>query len=98
MVTFPCTLPHMKLSAKFARQETEDARLARVARRRVPRDRVEAIARMLSLAETLPEPKESHVQTDWPRVLLCPECSRAFALPMHLGRHRKTKHDRTNAA
>jgi len=69
----------MKLAAKFARQETEDARLARVARRRVPLDRVAAIRRMLN-------------------ALVCPECNRTFALPMHLGRHRKAKHARTDAA
>lgn len=36
----------MKLSAKFARQETEEQRLARIARKRIPKDRVEAIRRM----------------------------------------------------
>jgi len=29
--------------------------------------------------------------------LLCPECNRAFALPMHLGRHTKAKHYRMTA-
>jgi hypothetical protein len=69
----------MKLSAKFARQESEQARLARVARRRIPSDRVDAIRRMLN-------------------ALVCPDCNRTFALPMHLGRHRKAKHGRSDAA
>jgi hypothetical protein len=37
----------MKLSAKFARQESEDRRLARIARKRIPKDRLETIRRML---------------------------------------------------
>jgi hypothetical protein len=41
----------IKLSAKFARQETEAARLARVARRRIPADRAATIRRMLGLPE-----------------------------------------------
>jgi hypothetical protein len=69
----------MKLAAKFARQETEEARLARVARRRIPLDRVAAVRRMLN-------------------DIVCPECQRTFALPMHLGRHRKATHGRTDAA
>ncbi|HEU4370269.1 MAG TPA: hypothetical protein VFV05_18760 [Methylomirabilota bacterium] len=69
----------MKLAAKFARQETEEARLARVARRRIPDERVAAIRRMLN-------------------GLVCPDCDRTFALPMHLGRHRKARHGRSDAA
>jgi hypothetical protein len=38
----------MKLSAKFARQETEAARLARIARRRISKEREAAVRRMLS--------------------------------------------------
>ena len=41
----------MKLSAKFARQETEAARLARIARRRISKEREAAVRRMLSLPE-----------------------------------------------
>ena len=37
----------IKLSAKFARQESEQARLARIARKRIPTDRIETIRRML---------------------------------------------------
>jgi crotonobetainyl-CoA:carnitine CoA-transferase CaiB-like acyl-CoA transferase len=39
----------IKLSAKFARQESEEARLARIARKRIPTDRIETIRRMLGL-------------------------------------------------
>jgi len=42
----------MKLSAKFARQESESARQARIARRRIRGDRVEAIKQMLGLPES----------------------------------------------
>ena len=82
----------MKLSAKFARQETEEARLARITRRRVPGDRADAIRRMLSISE--PQAKSAHLVSKASRggPLLCPDCDRSFALPMHLGRHRKTKH------
>ena len=41
----------MKLSAKFARRETEAARRARIGRRRIPRERLAAIRRLLDLAE-----------------------------------------------
>jgi hypothetical protein len=87
----------MKLSAKFARQESEQARLARITRRRIPSDRAEAIRRMLSIpgtsAESPPPPAKALVV----RRLFCPDCNRAFALPMHLGRHRKTRHGETAA-
>jgi hypothetical protein len=51
----------MKLSAKFARQETEQARLARIARRRIREDRIDAVRRMLGLprkktSEAISEP------------------------------------------
>ena len=39
----------MKLSAKFARQESEEARQARIARRRIRGDRAEAVRQMLGL-------------------------------------------------
>ena len=42
----------IKLSAKFARQETEQARLARIARKRIPTDRIETIRRMLGLSRS----------------------------------------------
>jgi len=41
----------VKLSAKFARQEREPQRLARIARKRIRDDRVEVVRRMLGLAE-----------------------------------------------
>ena len=41
----------MKLSAKFARQESEPERLARIARRRVREDRIAVIRRMLGLTD-----------------------------------------------
>jgi hypothetical protein len=41
----------MKLSAKFARQETEAARLARIGRRRISKEREAAVRRMLSLPD-----------------------------------------------
>ena len=47
----------MKLSAKFARQETEAARLARIARRRISKEREAAVRRMLSLPDE-PAPVE----------------------------------------
>ncbi len=47
----------IKLSAKFARQETEAARLARVARRRIPADRAATIRRMLGLPESAAAPE-----------------------------------------
>src|SRR5436853_167414 len=84
----------MKLSAKFARQETEEARLARITRRRVPSDRVEAIRRMLSISALPSKPAhKTRRAAGHGGPLLCPDCDRAFALPMHLGRHRKAKHD-----
>jgi len=39
----------MKLSAKFARQESEEARQARIARRRIRGDRAEAVRQMLGI-------------------------------------------------
>ena len=46
----------MKLSAKFARQETEPQRLKRVARRRIREDRIKVVRRMLGLTEEAPKP------------------------------------------
>jgi hypothetical protein len=79
----------MKLAAKFARQETEAARLARIRRRRISGDRQEAVRRMLNLPDVQRGRRDNG---DGGGTLACPECGRAFKLPMHLGRHRKTKH------
>jgi hypothetical protein len=93
----------MKLSAKFARQESEEMRQARVARRRVAGERADAIRRMLNVPLRPPEsrPRESRepgsVITS-SQAVVCPDCNRTFSLPMHLGRHRKAKHDRSDAA
>ena len=46
------TVERMKLSAKFARQESEAARQARIARRRIRGDRIAAIRQMLGLGST----------------------------------------------
>jgi hypothetical protein len=84
----------IKLSAKFARQESEDARLARIARRRIPADRVEAVRRLLGF------PRVEHrtgQHDDRSKTFSCPHCHRAFALPMHLGRHRKAARHGTTA-
>jgi hypothetical protein len=86
----------MKLSAKFARQETEEARRARIGRRRISTDRADAIRRMLGVIESTRPTRPSRGRG--PRTLACPECPRAFALPMHLGRHRKAMHGRSDAA
>jgi hypothetical protein len=89
----------MKLSAKFARQESAEARLARVMRKRVSKERAAAIYRMLSLPESLAATPARRMtkasDTEAPSshaVNVCPDCSRGFALPMHLGRHIKAKH------
>jgi len=92
----------MKLSAKFARQESEQQRLARIARKRVSGDRAEAVRRMLGLDATDREPRRTArprgADAGAPRQLPCPECDRHFALPMHLGRHRRAIHRREPAA
>ena len=89
----------MKLSAKFARQESEEMRQARVARRRVSLERAEAIRRMLDVPALPPEPRERRaVATSTASGIVCVDCSRSFALPMHLARHRKAKHEGTDAA
>src|SRR5256712_8446964 len=86
----------IKLSAKFARQETEAARLARIARKRIPTDRIATIRRMLGV----PEPERQILERRSHRTdaLACPECHRVFALPMHLGRHKRAKHRPMDAA
>ena len=79
----------MKLAAKFARRETEEARLARIGRRRVASDRADAIRRMLEIFGSSPAQTESPAADGR---LVCQDCDRSFALPMHLGRHRASKH------
>jgi hypothetical protein len=81
----------IKLSAKFARQESEEARLARIARKRIPADRIETIRRMLGLPRFEHQTEQHH---DRSRTLSCPECHRVFTRPMHLGRHQKAAHPR----
>jgi hypothetical protein len=80
----------IKLSAKFARQESEEARLARISRKRIPLDRIATIRRMLGLVD--PEPQMHERLGEVTVALSCPDCSRTFALPMHLGRHRRASH------
>jgi len=89
----------MKLSAKFARQESEEMRQARVARRRVSLERADAIRRMLDVPQLPAEPRERGVAVaSAPGSVVCPDCHRSFALPMHLARHRKAKHEGSDAA
>jgi hypothetical protein len=76
----------MKLSEKFARQETEATRLARIGRRRISRARTESIRQFLGIPD-------DHGKTGvGERAHVCEVCDRRFSLPMHLGRHRKSKH------
>jgi len=82
----------MKLSAKFSRQENEAARLARIARRRITRDRTVTIGRMLDLPEAQSAIREQDPTTSVEATLACPDCPRTFRLPMHLGRHMTAKH------
>jgi uncharacterized C2H2 Zn-finger protein len=92
----------MKLSAKFARQESEEQRLARIARKRISDDRADAICRMLGL-DTLRRrrgraapPRDRQAETE--RQIPCPECDQRFRLPMHLGRHLRATHGRKPVA
>jgi len=57
----------MKLSAKFARQETEAARLARIARRRISKEREAAVRRMLMSLPEEPAPLEDAPPAPKPR-------------------------------
>src|SRR5215468_1476447 len=83
----------MKLSEKFARQESEDARLARIGRRRISKAQSASVLRFLGERQPKKRVRVARVAvSDGP--LQCDECGRRFALPMHLGRHRKRKHDR----
>ena len=74
----------MKLAAKFARQETELARLARIRRRRIPKDREDAVRRMLDIPESVTGSKPpTRVPARGP--VECPECARAFHVADALG-------------
>jgi hypothetical protein len=85
----------MKLSAKFARQESEEARLARIGRRRISKAQSESVRRFLGDQKPAKPVRAARVAvTDGP--LQCDECGRRFTLPMHLGRHRKSAHDRAS--
>ena len=87
----------IKLSAKFARQESEEARLARIARKRIPPDRVETVRRMLGISESESQAASAR-RNGATGALFCSECNRVFVLPMHLGRHKRAKHGPMNAA
>jgi hypothetical protein len=86
----------IKLSAKFARQESEPARLARIARKRIAPERIETIRRMLGIVES--ERQTFKRRNGATSALSCSECNRVFAFPMHLGRHKRAKHGPMNAA
>ena len=59
----------IKLSAKFARQENEEARLARIARRRIPADRIETVRRLLELPQIGRRTEQRH---DRRKAFFCP--------------------------
>jgi hypothetical protein len=87
----------MKLSEKFARQESEAMRLARIARRRLSADRAQSIRNFLGLKDATPDDHRRAAPDDRrPRVVdgphVCDTCGRRFVLPMHLGRHLKASH------
>jgi hypothetical protein len=80
----------MKLSEKFARQETEQTRLARIARRRISEDRADSVRRLFGIdKDSAPSAVGAHATQ---RSQICDVCQRRFSLPMHLGRHKKSKH------
>jgi hypothetical protein len=79
----------MKLSEKFARQESEDARLARIGRRRISKAQSESVRRFLGDRAKPPARASAAANGS----LLCDQCGRRFLLPMHLGRHRKRAHE-----
>ena len=84
---------HMKLSEKFARQESEPMRLARIARRRISQDRAGAIRQLFGIEKEAEATAPTVVELPY----VCGLCRRRFSLPMHLGRHTKSKH-RASAA
>jgi hypothetical protein len=75
----------VKLSEKFARQESEAARLARIARRRIYDARAQSVRQLLGLPAEATAPA-------LPAAYVCDVCGRGFALPMHLGRHKSSRH------
>jgi hypothetical protein len=82
----------MKLAAKFARQETETVRLARIGRRRISKEREAAVRRMLSLPDAAARTAAASTARDADGLFRCVDCARAFKLPMHWARHRNAKH------
>jgi hypothetical protein len=80
----------MKLSEKFARQETEETRLARIGRRRISADRADSVRRLFGI-DKKSEPSAVGARATQ-RSHICDVCQRRFSLPMHLGRHKKSKH------
>jgi hypothetical protein len=80
----------MKLSEKFARQETEETRLARIARRRISEDRADSVRRLFGIDKKSEAAAATARSSE--RVHVCDRCQRRFSLPMHLGRHMKSKH------
>src|SRR5207302_10242126 len=92
----------MKLSAKFARQESEQQRLARIARKRVSGDRAEAVRRMLGLDATDRKPRRTArprgADAAAPRQPPCPECGRRLAPPTPPRRRRPAAQRRAPAA
>jgi hypothetical protein len=80
----------MKLSEKFARQETEETRLARIGRRRIAEDRADSVRRLFGM-DNESEPAAAGARAAQ-RSQICDVCQRRFSLPMHLGRHKKSKH------
>jgi hypothetical protein len=83
----------VKLSEKFARQESETARLARIARRRISDERAEAVRQFLGIPDDAPAdiaPRAKASTTAGSHV--CDVCGRRFLLPMHLGRHKRSAH------
>ena len=84
----------MKLSEKFARQESEDARLARIGRRRISKAQSESVRRFLGeRAKPARATRAARPAGEATGPLSCEECGRRFPLPMHLGRHRKWAHN-----
>ena len=83
----------MKLSEKFARQESESERLARIARRRISDERAEAIRQFLGIEDGSPVPAVQRAKRPaGAGTHVCDLCGRAFSLPMHLGRHKRSAH------
>jgi hypothetical protein len=74
-------------------------RQARVARRRVSLERADAIRRMLDVPASPATPSERHgAEASASAHIVSLDCPRRFTLPMHLARHRKAKHEGSDAA